>query len=215
MNKANGTQTAVAPVVEAPAGNGVQEALAALLQSSRQTNQTLAQLVQEIGLMNHQMFAGGQAVRAYQPPAQPTAPSPAPAQPVARVVPDGQQWRKEIYKSRCSSIGISKTRSLNKWKLNFYVDGYYRPASAYSRMGIASLIQLARGVWPEISEDHFSNETFNQRNQEWQNAGNDNNYEEMFTAPQPFAVEWYEKPGNDGRTYAYVERVYPIGGEIC
>jgi hypothetical protein len=197
MTTKNGTA-----VIETP-GLAIQEALAVLIQQSSQTNQHLQKLAQEMGVLNRQLFETG-AVQ--QLPARPA--------PVATIVPGDQPqtgWRKQLIKSTCAQVGITKTRSLSKWKLNFYVDGEGRPASAYGRRQgeFASLIQRARGVLPEISPDHFSQETFTQRNKEWQAVGNEGNYEEVFIAPQPFMVEWYEKPADDGKTYAYVERVYP------
>jgi hypothetical protein len=203
-------------VVATAVPDPIHEALTVLVKSAGQTNQLLQELGGEIRVMNRQLFDGRP-----QPlqPAQGAFPGPVEGRgaggPVATIVPDGQPqqngWRKQVIKSTCAQIGVTKTRSLSKWKINFYVDGEGRPASAYARRAgeFASLIQRARGVWPEISPDHFSTELFTQRNKEWQEKGSEGNYEELFIAPQPFLVEWYEQPGNDGKTYAYIERVYP------
>lgn len=198
MSHPNGT---LSPVQEV---TGLEQGIALLIQQSAQTNRHLQQLTQEISVMNRQLFS--------QAPAAPIAP----AAPVAATTPQPanppavQSGRPEIFTSRCIELGISKTRSLSKWKLNFYVEGYTRPACAYGRNGYQNLVQLVRGVFPEISGDHFSNELFAQRNQEWQKDGRESNYEETFIAPHHFLVDWYEKPGNDGRTYVYVDRVYPV-----
>lgn len=207
----------------------VQEALATLIKSAGQTNQLLQDLAGEMRVMNRQLFDGRTQPpsnspqrgenRFASPPAGgieggrgPQAGNSWDGSPVATIVPDGQRPRKQIIKSTCAQIGITKTLSLSKWKLNFYVDGEGRPASAYARRKgeFASLIQRARGVWPEISPDHFSNETWTQRNKEWQAEGQEGNYEELFIAPEPFMVEWYEQVAQgNGKTYAYIERVYP------
>jgi len=198
----------------------VQQALLELLQQGKQTNAMLQQLTGEMSTLNRQLFNDRRPPTA--PPLSGGPGGPTPGGPTAgdysgggthtaTIVPDGH-WRKQIVKSTCSQIGLTKTLSLSKWKLNFYVDGEGRPASAYGRRQgeFASLIQRARVVWPEISPDHFSTELFTQRNKEFNDAGNEGNYEELFIAPQPFTVEWYEKPGGNGKTYAYIERVYPI-----
>lgn len=227
------TQTPSKNGTEAPAsttpGDDIRQALAQLLQQGSQTNHHLQNLTNELSVMNRQLFQQ-RPPGLPQPVQQPLPSSPYgaegfpqqgypqqgyPQQPLPTGEPAEMAsggWRKQIIRSRCSEIGITKTLPLSKWKLNFFVDGYYKPASAYSGRGIASLIQLARGVWPEISEDHFSETNFEQRNKEHKAAGKDGNAEERFTAPEPFVVEWYEKPGNNGRIYAYVERVYPING---
>lgn len=191
----------------------VQEALAVLIKSAGQTNQLLQELGGEIRVMNRQLF--GQPSLPASPPAAtegPVAGNNWGGSPTATIVPDGAPRRKQIIKSTCAQIGLTQTLSLSKWKLNFYVDGEGRPASAYGRRKgeFASLIQRARGVWPEISPDHFSLELFTQRNKEWQGQGQEGNYEELFVAPEPFMVEWYEQVAQgNGKTYAYIERVYP------
>ncbi len=209
------TQTAMQNGKTAVGVDPVHEALVQLIQMSGQTNQHLQALTGEIQVMNRQLFGGGvRSGAAAMPASPPAATSTAPA-----VVPDNQHaaWNVEIIKSRCSQIGITKTLSMTqKWKLNFYVDGEGRPASAYGRRRgeFASLIQRVRGVFPEISPDHFSEESWTQRNKEFLGQGNQGSYEELFFAPEPFWVEWYEKPGTDAqgraRTWAYVQRVYPI-----
>jgi hypothetical protein len=180
----------------------MQAALAILIDQSTQTNQHLQKLTQELNILNGQLFNAR--------PSSPVTPAPVAAAPIATVVPD-RPIRKEIRRDICSEVGLTKTRSLSKWTVKFYIDGYYKVPGAFSRHGAAQLVQLVRGVLPQVGLDHFSEANFNQRNQEWKEAhpNDEGNYIEKITAPEPFIVEWYEWPGNDGRMYAYVERVYP------
>lgn len=115
----------------------------------------------------------------------------------------------------CSRIGITKTKMTGRWKLNCYIRGSMgRPASAYSaRNGdCANLVETFSEVWPEISDDHFSDDEFYTRDAETKKkTGGKGFYEAKFRVP-PFTVEWHEsEPDGNGKTWAYVDDVYPVG----
>ena len=173
----------------------------ALLQQSQQTNATLNALVQQIGQLA-QSLTVGQAGAGLAPA------------PPAQTVPEGE-WQKTLQRATCAEVGVSKTRSLNKWKINFHMYGERKPASVYGHGGYNDLMRFMAEVWPELSPDHFSEEQFNHENKKVRDATPDRTYEARYTLSRPFVVEWYDGPPvkmSDGRmmVFRYAERVYPI-----
>lgn len=208
MSAQNGTiQNAVQNPVAT--GDPISNALATLIQQAGETNDHLRNLTTEISTMNRQLFGGG----TQQPPAAQQQQQPAAAGPVPTIVEEPIR-RERYFRGECALIGITKTKMTGRWKVNFYPRGSAgRPASAYGpRTGdYVTLIALLGEVWPEISDDHFSNEEFYTKDAEIKKQTDGKGfYEARYTAP-PFMVEWHESsPDVQGRTWAYVDRVYPL-----
>lgn len=197
------TTTAVPPTT----ATTLETALQTLVQQGQQNNQLLQSLASELQVMNRQLFhdRAGTLMAPYPQPVNGQVNGAGQAGP--------QEWQKTLQTSTCAEIGISKTRSLNKWKLLFYMYGVKKPAAVYSA-DWSDLVRLVAEVWPEISPDHFSEETFNARNKEVRDKNPDFTYVARYTVPEPFNCVWYDGPPtemSDGRkmTFRYCEQVHP------
>lgn len=196
------TQSQATPTTQPP---GLEHGIATLIQMSQQTNHTLTALVEQIGALTQTLTAQPVATQ------HPIAP-PAPAQSVA---PSGE-WQKALARATCAEVGISKTRSLNKWKILFYLRGVRKPAALYGHNGHADLIRFMSEVWPEITDDHFSEEQFNHENKIVRDLTPSATYTARYTV-SPFLVDYYDGPPkrmDDGRmmTFRYAERASVLGG---
>lgn len=186
----------------------LETALQQLVQQGQQNNQLLQSLASELQVMNRQLFHE-RAGTLMAPYPQPTHVN---GQTNGFVAGTQEEWRKTLQTSTCAEIGVSKTRSLNKWKLLFFMYGVKKPAAVYSA-DFADLIRLVAEVWPEISDGHFSEETFNQRNKEVRDKNPDFTYVARYSVA-PFNCTWYDGPPtemSDGRkmTFRYCEQVHP------
>lgn len=117
-------------------------------------------------------------------------------------------WEKVIRTSRCYKLGVTKTRIRDSWKLKLYMRGQRRPATVIGWDGTANLIEFMREVWPEISEDHFDEETFKEADE-----GKDIPVEFQFDNVH-FLVDWFRTaPNYRGHTFINVEGVYPLSSD--
>jgi len=198
--------------VAVPSSSTLDRALESLLQSSQQTNTMLAQLAGEMRAMNEQLFhrSGVQAPL-------PGIGNPPPVPP-SKVAPPGQEtWaqpQQERQQGKCAEIGITKTRNLNKWKINFYMYGINKPASFYARDGYEQVLRFIGEVWPEANADLFSEERFNDRNKETRDRNPDRVHEDRYTVA-PFLIEFTDsapKQMENGMkiSFRYAERVRPL-----
>jgi len=130
-----------------------------------------------------------------------------------KITPSGQQKDGNYHRGVCARIGITKTKMTGRWKINCYIRGSMgRPTSAYGdRTGdYANLIELFCEVWPEISDDHFSDDEFYTRDAEIKKRTGGKGFFEAKFRVEPFIVEWHEsEPDGNGKTWAYVDDVYP------
>lgn len=137
--------------------------------------------------------------------AQATPPTPPAAQASPGTAAPEETWVRQVTRSRCNMVGITKTRTLEHWKLNMYLPGFRRPATLVAFNGYQEIISLMQEVWPEICEDKFDEGTFAAKNK-----GRVMPYEELYTGVL-FEVDWYRsKPNANGKTYVNVEGVIPI-----
>jgi len=149
------------------------------------------------------------------PPAQATQAAPPPGAPATAPQPETQYAERQW--GTCAQIGITKTRSLGRWKINFYLYGERKPASTYASAA-NELMNFLGEVFPEISKEHFAENRFLELNAELRKTNPNGVHEDKFNM-QPFAVEWFDTPKkavkfSDGSvkmsSFRYAERVRPL-----